>query len=92
MTVENTLDQRKKTYGSFKEHALISQNLKYTLDISKNYWRLAPDQKEAIEMILHKIARIVNGNPDYTDSWHDIQGYAKLVEDRLVKESASTTK
>ena len=28
--------------------------------------------------------RIVNGDPHYHDSWHDIVGYAKLVADRLV--------
>ena len=41
------------------------------------------DQLEALDMIAHKIARIINGDPDYADSWHDIAGYAKLVADRL---------
>ena len=44
---------------------------------------MAPDQCEALEMIQHKIARILNGDPDYADSWDDIAGYAKLVSDRL---------
>ena len=44
---------------------------------------LSPDQREALEMIAHKIARILNGDPDYADSWHDIAGYAQLVADRL---------
>jgi len=34
-------------------------------------------------MICHKIGRIVNGDPNYYDSWADIAGYAKLVSDRL---------
>jgi hypothetical protein len=34
-------------------------------------------------MILHKIARIVNGDPNWSDSWRDIAGYATLVADRL---------
>jgi hypothetical protein len=34
-------------------------------------------------MIVHKLARIVNGDPNYGDSWRDIEGYAKLVADRL---------
>lgn len=47
-------------------------------------WRhLAPDQREALEMIAHKIGRILNGDPNYADSWADIAGYAKLVADRL---------
>jgi hypothetical protein len=44
---------------------------------------LAPDQREALEMIQHKVARILNGDPSYHDSWHDIAGYATLVADRL---------
>jgi hypothetical protein len=34
-------------------------------------------------MICHKLGRIAAGDIDYADSWHDIAGYAKLVEDRL---------
>ena len=34
-------------------------------------------------MIVHKLARIVNGNPDKVDSWVDIAGYATLVAERL---------
>ena len=41
------------------------------------------DMREALGMIQHKIARILNGDPTYADSWHDIAGYAKLVDDRL---------
>jgi len=47
---------------------------------------LAPDQQEALDMICHKIGRIVNGDPDYDDSWRDIAGYAQLVCDRLVRD------
>jgi hypothetical protein len=35
-------------------------------------------------MICHKIARILNGDPNYADSWVDIAGYAQLVADRLL--------
>ena len=50
-------------------------------------WRhgkLASDQRETLDMIAHKIGRILNGDPNYHDSWHDIIGYTKLVADRLV--------
>ena len=48
-----------------------------------NWSKLAPDQRESLEMVAHKIGRILNGDPDYHDSWRDIVGYAKLVADRL---------
>jgi hypothetical protein len=35
-------------------------------------------------MIMHKIARIMNGDPNYRDSWVDIAGYAQIVADRIV--------
>lgn len=92
MAVDDTLDQREKTYGSFKDHSTLSQSLKIRMKYHNYGWnKLKPDQQEALEMIQHKIARIINGDPSYIDSWHDIQGYAKLVEDRLVKESASNS-
>jgi hypothetical protein len=36
-------------------------------------------------MIAHKIGRILNGDPNYADSWIDIAGYAQLVADRLTR-------
>jgi hypothetical protein len=83
--VDKVLDERGDRYGKFENHAEISQYLK---SVIKSHLRerekvLAPDQYEALEMICHKIARIVNGDPDYADSWVDIAGYAKLVADRL---------
>jgi hypothetical protein len=47
---------------------------------------LAQDQREALEMIAHKIARILNGDPNYSDNWIDVAGYATLVANRLEKE------
>lgn len=51
--------------------------------INAKYTSMHADQMEALEMIVHKIGRILNGDPDYSDSWRDIAGYATLVADRL---------
>ena len=82
MTIAKTLKQRQKTHGDFATHAVISQDLKAVL-WKHDFQGLAPDQCEALEMIAHKIARILNGNPDHHDHWHDIAGYATLVAERL---------
>lgn len=50
---------------------------------SPNWAALSDDKREALEMIAHKIGRILNVDPNYHDSWHDIIGYAKLVENTL---------
>ena len=86
MTTDNitdTLTERGKRYGVFTAHAAITQELKSVIRSRMNGKIIAPDQVEALEMICHKIGRIVNGDPDYADSWVDIAGYAKLVADRL---------
>ena len=82
--IENTLAERGRRYGVFAEHARITQALKRAMMDSPNWSALAPDQKEALEMVAHKVGRILNGDPDYHDSWHDIVGYTTLVADRLV--------
>jgi hypothetical protein len=83
--IDTTLAERGDRYGPFLGHAEVSQDLKLVLTrhISARRKSLAPDQLEALDMICHKIARIINGDPDYDDSWHDIAGYAELVAKRL---------
>jgi hypothetical protein len=84
-TVESTLEERGKRYGSFIDHSVIAQELKDVMHKTEGWKKLLPYQKESLEMITHKIARILNGDPDYADSWHDITGYATLVEKVLTK-------
>ena len=83
MTIEKTLKQRQKTHGDFLTHALIAQSIKCQMFNAHGYGALDAMQREALDMIAHKIARILNGNPDVHDHWHDIAGYATLVGDRL---------
>ena len=82
---DTTLAERGKRYGVFKNHAQVTQDLKVVIEnsLKAKGARLDADQKEAIDMICHKIGRIVNGDPNYADSWIDIAGYAQLVADRL---------
>jgi hypothetical protein len=83
--LSDILTARGLRYGLFTGHAEVTQRLKAVLEseLDKRKKLLADDQKEALEMIFHKIGRIVNGDADYDDSWADIAGYAKLVADRL---------
>ena len=83
--VDAILDDRAKDYGKFIQGAEIMQMLKRIVHnyIEARGTKLAFDQREAIDMIIHKLGRIINGNPDKVDTWVDIAGYAKLVADRL---------
>jgi hypothetical protein len=83
--VEETLDARAQDYGKFKDGAALMQGIKRLISEHARVHdkTFADDQWEALEMIVHKMARIVNGNPDKVDSWVDIAGYATLIADRL---------
>ncbi|MCA8267426.1 DUF6378 domain-containing protein [Burkholderia vietnamiensis] len=82
--ITETLAERGARYGVFAEHAHIAQALQNAMRTAGGWSKLADDQKQALTVIADKIARMLNGDPDYVDNWHDIIGYAKLVEDRLL--------
>ena len=83
--INETLDAREKTYGDFDLQAMISQDLKQIMRATPQ-WPESPDiEKEALDMIVHKMARILNGGVRDSDNWHDIAGYATLVEREMVK-------
>ena len=82
MAVKDTLNDRGKRYGDFTTHASITQSLKDVMTSTMGWDRLSPNQKEALDMIQHKVGRILNGDPNYADSWHDIAGYATLADER----------
>jgi len=84
----STLKARGKSYGNFSSVADVAQKLKRVIgeELHTRDKQLAPDQHEALSMICSKIARIINGDPDLIDNWHDIAGYSSLVEARLSEE------
>lgn len=81
--IDNILKERGSRYGDFEGHAKITQGLKKVMYESDNWNRLDDDMKESLEMVSHKIGRILNGDPTYKDSWDDIIGYTKLISNRL---------
>jgi hypothetical protein len=87
--INNTLQERGSRYGAFTGHADITQSIKQMMleRPTTNWHSLSDAHKEALEMIAHKIGRILNGDPNYKDNWHDIAGYAKLAEDACKDET-----
>lgn len=83
--IDNILEERGARYGTFARHAEIAQHLKGLIFAYKNKDEYEYDQIQAMEVICDKLARIINGDHYYVDSWRDIEGYAKLVADRLEK-------
>jgi hypothetical protein len=72
---------RGPVHGNFAEGAKITQGVIGLLTGASQWNRLSAAKKEAIHMIVHKIHRIVTGNPEHKDHWDDIGGYAQLGAD-----------
>lgn len=79
MNVDDILNERKETHGDFKENSTISQDLKSIIRAQAKYKGLTFAQRESLDMICHKIGRILSGNPDFKDHWADIADYAELI-------------
>jgi hypothetical protein len=83
--VDAILNTRASNYGSFLGLSQVTQRLKAVAHqfAGQNNKTFDADQAEALDLIFTKIGRILNGDPNYVDSWTDIAGYATLVADRL---------
>jgi hypothetical protein len=86
--IQSILAEREKRYGDFTDHARIAEELmeviQFNEDSIRPSWELMrPFQRQALRTIADKIARILNGDPNYDDNWRDIAGYATLVLERL---------
>ena len=92
MSINDTLSERGEKYGPFSNQAKIVQELKRIVERDAGYRRLNDYQREALAVILHKIGRIVNGDPNHVDNWHDIAGYATLVEQILTQQQSEHEK
>lgn len=78
--INNTLNERGERYGKFKDVAGTTQQLMAIVESGANYEHLNAEQKTSLFMICNKIARAVNGDPQYFDNYRDIAGYATLAE------------
>jgi hypothetical protein len=87
------LKERGTRYGPFINQAHIAQQMKKVirdgLAVNATFQNFGDARKavieEGLEMIAHKIARLVNGQPDDEDSWVDISGYASVTNRDLRK-------
>lgn len=84
--LDETLAQRGNKYGKnweaysrMKEAMTAARNKKPSKKTIQNDDIIT----YAIDMILMKLSRIAAGDENYTDNWHDIAGYATLVENHL---------
>mgnify|MGYP003605588558 FL=1 len=88
--VDSTLNERGARYGNYSDVAGTTQQLMVIVECGANYEHLNAEQKTSLFMICNKIARAVNGDPNYIENWHDIAGYSTLIENSLMTTEGAT--
>lgn len=84
MSVDQTLEDRNSVHGDYNEQAMMAERLREAMSYGKFWNGLSCVQRDALLMIAVKISRILSGNPNHSDHWHDLQGYARLAEKECV--------
>lgn len=79
-TISDIIQEREPVHGEYATTSAAAQALKSTIrqvgDFNVN---LTSQQRESLEMIATKIARIISGDSNHVDHWQDIIGYATLA-------------
>lgn len=77
-------DERRNTHGKFNNTARYIQSIKRVISgaleerVARGDKPLTDQQVESLEMVAHKMGRILSGDPDFQDHWDDIGGYAHI--------------
>lgn len=83
MSVEKLLAERKSSHGDFVSAALTVQRMKDLLHAAPNWENMPAYQKEALEMVVHKMGRVLHGDNNFVDAYRDIIGYTQRVVEYL---------
>ena len=82
---QDVLSQRGGTHGDFEVGAQVAQRLKGIMHSSPRWQTMSLVQREALENVTGKLARILTGDPDFLDHYRDIIGYTQLAMDHTAK-------
>lgn len=82
-TAEKLIESREKTHGEFLDNANMTWDLMDICMQSRNWPTLPQHMKHAVYMTMHKMSRMLGGDPFEVDHWADNAGYSTLVVQRL---------
>ena len=89
--VEETLVQRRSKYGPIQYNSAFTQLVMREIAVSPAADELTDIHIECLHMIIHKISRIIGGDPFHSDNMHDIAGYATLLENYVLGSTDPST-
>lgn len=83
--IDQLIAERQKTHGDFEETAFIAQSLKDFYRSCRGWARLDPVKRESFDMNAVKDARILAGDSDFAEHFHDKAGYSMLAATKCTK-------
>lgn len=83
--INETFKSRGDTHGDYKQQSECTMSLYRQLAerARVNKVSLNKTQQHSLMLICTKLGRIVTGSANEPDHWHDIAGYATLIEREL---------
>jgi len=85
VTPQELINTRAGTHGEYSENSAATWDMMRILMGQSNWPILDDTKRHACYMIVHKLSRILAGNPNEPDHWNDIAGYATLASDRCTE-------
>ena len=86
METEKLIATRHATHGVYRHVCELDQATQKAWRNSQNWEHLTDVQRCSLQMISHKIARILSGDPFFDDHWKDCSTYAELARRSLEEE------
>lgn len=81
-SLDDTLAERGSVYGDFDGNLFLRTQIMSAIDArytAVNNKPLTNEQRHLFQDVIAKLARLA-ATPEHLDSWHDLAGYATLVE------------
>ena len=67
---------RDEQHGGMEAVGGVAQRMKDAIRLGRNWHRLSSGEREALDMICHKVGRVLSGaNPHDLQHWEDLAGY-----------------
>lgn len=82
-TIDALIAERASTHGSFKDNSTFMQAVKDLARQSPNWGKMEAYQREGVDMIAHKLGRVLYGDPNFLEHWDDCAGYSMRVAKTL---------
>jgi hypothetical protein len=79
VTAGSLVAEREKSHGDFRHTAALAQRIKVVYRDSRNWDQLTHVQREVLDAVATKVARILSGDPGFPDHFDDIAGYVHLA-------------